>query len=99
MSVRSISKIVGPAGEALQEASQGAYNHARERACDLFDEASDCIRKNPVAIVAGALAIGVALGCLIMANRDSDEPDSLLEEAGECLSSSARRLIETLKFW
>lgn len=99
MTLPSNSQIVGPAGEALQEASQGAYRQVHERACDLYDEASDCIRKNPVAVVAGALALGVAVGCLIMMGRDSEADSNPLTDASDAICDSARGVFDHLKFW
>lgn len=74
---------------------------------DVLAQASECIRKNPLSSVVGAVVFGLAVGVLIMSGRHApnlqerfvEEP---LEHANEVLSNVSEnlsRLVANLKFW
>lgn len=111
MSLESISNTAGQLGESLQrgsepirQASQEAGQAIRSEAEHLLACASDRIRQNPVPIVVGALAFGVAIGYLIVAGRHTptfqeryvNEP---LDQAADTIGSTVSRLVENFKFW
>ena len=107
MSLESISNNPDQLGDILDRTgpvTADATHAIYDEAAHLFSCANDYIRKNPVPVVLGAAAFGIAIGYLIVANRREDtfqeryvnEP---LENASDALSSSFARLYDNLKFW
>ncbi len=92
------------AAEPLQQAAKNAYRTAREEGCQMISGASERIRQNPVPVVVGAVAFGIAVGCLIMSGRHTptfqeryvDEP---VAQVTDTINTTLARLYETLKFW
>ena len=97
------SYILGPGGEQLEQASREVCNQISDRADELLNEARNCIRRNPVPIVLGALGVGIAIGCLMACNRSAptlqERATDALAEAGDAIMGSARHFLDTLKFW
>lgn len=111
MSLESISKNAAQLGEILERNGQPVLQASKEASQAICSEAehllacaTDRIRENPVPIVVGALALGVAIGYLIVSGRHTptfreryvNEP---LDHAVDSLGSSVSRLVENLKFW
>lgn len=111
MNIESITQNAGQLGEILDrtcqpisKASAEAYESVRQEAGALFSCASAQIRKNPVPVVLGAVAFGVAVGCLLMSGRHTptfqeryvNEP---LDQATDTISAALNRLYGNLKFW
>lgn len=111
MTLESISKNAGQLGEILdrtgqpiRQATTEASHAISNEAMQVLSSASERIRKNPVPIVVGAVAFGIAIGCLIMSGRHQatfqeryvDEP---LGQATDAICSTVGRLLENLKFW
>ena len=96
------SYILGPGGEQLEQAPE-VCDQIRDRADELLDEARNCIRRNPVPIVLGALGVGIAIGCLIACNRSAptlqERASDALADAGDAIVGSAQHLFDNLKFW
>lgn len=95
------------AAEQFSQKAAEVCESLRSESENLLSCASEQIRKNPLPIVIGAVAFGVAVGCLIMSGRDAptfqeryvDEP---LDQAGDLLttlSDTVGRFISNLKFW
>jgi hypothetical protein len=91
-------------GDILQRTAQPVSHAIHDETSKLLAAASERIRQNPVPIVAGAVAFGIAIGYLIVAGRHTptfqeryvSEP---LDQAAESLGSTFGRLYENLKFW
>ncbi len=111
MTLESISKDAAQLGESLErtsepirQASKEAGQAIRTEAEHLLACASERIRKNPVPVVVGAVAFGVAIGYLIVASRHTptfqeqyvNEP---LDQATDAIGSTFTRLVGNLKFW
>lgn len=90
--------------EPVRKAATEAYNTVREDTCEALSCASEQIRKNPVAVVMGAIAFGVAIGWIIRSGQHQatfqeryvNEP---LDSASDAISTSLGRLYGNLKFW
>ena len=111
MTLQSITQNAGQLGEILdrtgqpiRKASVEAFECVRQEAGELLSCASEQIRKNPVPVVLGAVAFGVAVGYLLVSNRHAptfqesfvNEP---LEHATDSISTALNRLYGNLKFW
>jgi hypothetical protein len=103
MKLESISHT-GHLGDILERTAQPVCNAICSEASHLLACASERIRQNPVPIVAGAVAFGIAIGYLIVSGRHTptfqeryvSEP---LDQAVETIGSSFGRLYGNLKFW
>lgn len=95
------------AEKSLESAGEDAIKTVTENGECVLSCASDHIRKNPIAVVFGAVVFGVAVGFLISSSRHEktlrelylDEP---LDQAGNLLgraSSNIAALGSNLKFW
>ncbi|MES2437986.1 MAG: hypothetical protein V4584_02910 [Verrucomicrobiota bacterium] len=79
----------------------------REKSCEMLSTASEHIRRNPVPIVLGAFALGIAAGALIVSGKHSyfaedeilAEPADLASHIGDSVKASLGQLYTTLKFW
>ena len=98
-----IERVSEPLADAARDLCQSICKESKNALCC----ASEQIKKNPVPIVVGAVAFGIAVGCLIMSGRHTptfqeryvDEP---LDQAGDVVSNiseSIGRMIANLKFW
>jgi ElaB/YqjD/DUF883 family membrane-anchored ribosome-binding protein len=111
MNTDNITQNVDQLGQEFQQARQTVENAADEAVRSVRTNAesalccaSESIRKNPIPIVVGAAAFGVAIGCLIMSGRHTPnfqeryltEP---LDHAGDALTNSWGKLIGNIKFW
>lgn len=111
MTRESIGKTAGQlgdrlarTGEPIRLAATEACHAARSEAEHALSRAAGSIRKNPLSFTVGAVAFGVAVGCLIMSGRHTPtvrerlviEP---LEHAGGAIATSLSRLYGNLKFW
>lgn len=111
MSLESISKNAGPLGEILERTGPPIAQAATEASHAICSEAehllacaSERIRQNPVPIVVGAVAFGIAIGYLIVASKHTptfqeqfvNEP---LDQATDAIGNTFTRLVENLKFW
>lgn len=90
----------------LRASAMSACDAIKENAAHTLSCATDAIRKQPVPMVVGAMAFGVAVGCLLMAGRQQTLHERFIEEpvdqAGDMLSSLSdhlSRVIHQLKFW
>ncbi|MES2920924.1 MAG: hypothetical protein V4819_05235 [Verrucomicrobiota bacterium] len=107
MSLESISKNAGQLGEILERTGQPIAQAATEASHAICSEAehllafaSERIRQNPVPVVVGAVAFGIAIGYLIVAGRHTPTfqeryVNAPLDQAGGAFG----RLYENLKFW
>jgi hypothetical protein len=100
--------IIEPSGQLskTRPCCSTACNVIRSETEKVVARASDLIRKKPLPVVAGAVAFGVALGCLIMAERSHESGESFVadsvDDARETISNisdSLGRILSTLKFW
>ncbi len=99
-----LSDTLASRAKPLIKSSRESCQAFRSEAGDFLACASERIRQNPVPAVAGAVAFGIAVGCLIMSGRHTataserfiSEP---LEDAGDAISASLGRLFGNLKFW
>ena len=97
---RQYPRDLKQAGDTINDSSSEALNAIRAQTDDLLACASESIRKNPVPIVVGALALGITVGCLLMTGRNPSVIDEdLLADAGDSLSNSFSSLLDHLKFW
>lgn len=88
------------AGENIADYSAETYKAASDRASDLLGCTTDAIRANPIPAVVGALALGIAIGSLIVSGRRSSFIDEdTFADAGDAISRSLSRLSDHLKFW
>lgn len=86
--------------ENVSRQSKEAYYKAKDEACDYLSCANDKIRQNPLPAVAGAFAFGIAVGCLIMSGRSSDNfQDRYVTEPLDEACGTLGRLYGNLKFW
>jgi len=107
----NLPKTAGKFGETINRKAESLEQIALEAAENLRHEsqnaaccASDYIRKNPLPMVAGAFAFGIAVGYLIVSGRHTPtfqerylrEP---LDHANDALSNTFHRLAGNLKFW
>jgi hypothetical protein len=107
----NIAETTDQLGASIDKKVESLEQRAREAAatvrCEAENAAScanDCIRKNPLPVVAGAFAFGVAVGYLIVTTRHTPtfqeryfrEP---LDHANDALSNTFHRLAGNLKFW
>lgn len=83
----------------------GTCQTIRNEANHFLACANEQIRRNPVPVIAGAAAVGLALGYLLMSGRHTPETraSSLLadlpDQAGDFLSNTLATLRGNLKFW
>ena len=95
-----LDRTTKPLRQASVDASHAICTEAKHAlAC-----ATEQIRKNPVPIVVGAVAFGVAIGYLIVSGRQTDTfheryVDEPLAQATDAISSTFNRLYGNLKFW
>ena len=95
-----LDRTAKPLRQASIDASRAICTEAKHAlAC-----ATEQIRKNPVPIVVGAVAFGVAIGYLIVSGRQTDTfheryVDEPLAQATDAISSTFNRLYGNLKFW
>ncbi len=90
--------------QPVKESAKDTVGSLRKEAESALCCASESIRKNPIPSVVGAVAFGIALGCLIMSGRHNPtfqerylaEP---LDHAGDVLSDSWGKLMGNIKFW
>lgn len=107
----TIAETTEPLGASIGKKVESLEQSAREAAATWRSEsqsaascATDYIRKNPLPIVAGAFAFGIAVGYLIVAGRHTPTFQERylrdpLDHANEALSHTFNRLAGNLKFW
>lgn len=110
----NIPKTAEQLGEAIARKVEPLEQKARETVAKVREEshnavccASDYVSKNPLSSLVGAVAFGVAIGCLIMSGRQAptlqqryvkeplDQASDMLSKVSESLGS----LASNLKFW
>jgi len=109
--MENITKTAEQLGESIHKKLESLEKTALDAAATLRTEshnaaccASGYLHKNPLPIVTGAFAFGIALGYLIASNsriptlqeRYLSEP---LHHANDALTSTFHRLAGNLKFW
>lgn len=102
-----LTEILDRTGEPIRKATRDTCDKIRNDAGQMITCASDRIRQNPVPSVLGALAVGVAIGCLITSGKNHssfqerivEEPLNIASHIGESLTDSLSRLYTNLKFW
>lgn len=111
MTLESIGRTAGQlggtlsrAGEPIRLAATEACHAVRDETGQAISRAAGSIRKNPLSFMIGAVAFGVAVGCLIMSGRHTPTARERyitgpLDHAGNALASSLHRLHGNLKFW
>jgi ElaB/YqjD/DUF883 family membrane-anchored ribosome-binding protein len=84
--------------ESARERTSSAYQAARERAGDAYQSAaqrtSETIETNPIAAVAGGLALGLIAGALLPRTQREEE---LLGPAGRKITDTAREAARAAK--
>ena len=93
--------------EPLEQKARETLATVREESKNAMCCASDYVRKNPLSSLVGAVAFGVAVGCLIMSGKPAptlqqryikeplDQASDVLSKVSENLGS----LASNLKFW
>jgi ElaB/YqjD/DUF883 family membrane-anchored ribosome-binding protein len=98
--VESVQKNLKQAGETIAHATTDAYHTACSKTEDWVSCLSDNIRKNPLPAVAGALALGITVGALLMSGRRQPVlSEETFSDAGDSLVKSLTGLRDHLKFW
>ena len=95
---------IGKKVESLEQSAREAAATLRSESQNAANCATDYIRKNPLPVVAGAFAFGIAVGYLIVSSRHTPtyqerylrEP---FDHANDALSNTFNRLAGNLKFW
>jgi ElaB/YqjD/DUF883 family membrane-anchored ribosome-binding protein len=103
-SAAQLGESISKKAESLEQAALDAAEALRRESQNAACCASAYIRKNPLPMVAGAFAFGIAVGYLIVSGRHTPtfrerylrEP---LDHANEALSDTFHRLAGNLKFW
>ena len=72
--------------------ARSAYGSARGNASDAFETARQKINANPLAAVAGGVAVGAALGILLPRSRREQE---LLAGVGQKVTDAAREAADS----
>lgn len=102
-----LGNILDETGKPIRQASRETLDVIRAEAGQLVSSANDKIRKNPLPSVLGALAVGLAIGCLIGSGRNHcsprerfiEEPLDLANHIGDSVKNSLSQLYTNLKFW
>jgi ElaB/YqjD/DUF883 family membrane-anchored ribosome-binding protein len=102
-----LGEILDQTGEPIRQVSRQTLDMIRSEGDQLVSCANDKIRKYPLPSVLGALAVGMAIGCLIGSGRNHsspqerfmDEPLDLANHLGESVKNSLGQLYTHLKFW
>lgn len=107
MNTQSIEDSAGKLGDDLQKSARETAETVRTESNKALCCASEKIRNNPIPAVVGAMAFGIAIGCLIMSGRQTptlqdryikaplDDASAVLTKVSESLGS----LASNLKFW
>ncbi|RYD46624.1 MAG: hypothetical protein EOP85_07080 [Verrucomicrobiaceae bacterium] len=93
-----------PAHTSEHAAPQGGTRQTMCREASHFLScANEQIRKNPVPVVAGAAALGLAIGLLLAGRHETESRASMLadlpDQANDFLSNTLATLRGNLKFW
>ena len=102
-----LGDILDSSGAPIRQVSRQTLDIIRTETDQLVTCANEKIRRNPLPSVLGALAVGVAIGCLIGSSRSHsssqerliEEPLDLANHIGESVKNSLAQLYTNLKFW
>jgi ElaB/YqjD/DUF883 family membrane-anchored ribosome-binding protein len=95
--------VTKDAGQRVTDTAKDMYQSAALKAEDSLATSKEYVRQNPVLVIAGAIAFGAAIGCLLMMGRRQptfreryvDEPlDSARDAILAALAPVAQRLHE-----
>lgn len=90
--------------ETVKRRSKEACSDTAEEAGDFLASAHETIQRNPIPSVAGAFALGLAIGCLMISGRSQYTMKDRyihapLDHATDVITSTLNRLCGNFKFW
>ncbi len=87
------------AAHHASDAAKDMYQTAATKAEDTLEHSKEYVRNNPVPVVLGAFALGIAIGYLIVTGRREPTFRERYSDAVGSLSDQMGRVGNNLKFW
>jgi len=100
--VKEVTNSAKDAAHRATDTAKDIYQSAAVKAEDTLENSKDYVRQNPVLVVAGAIAFGAAIGCMLMLARRQptlreryvDEP---LDSARDAILAALAPVVQRLQ--